>query len=320
MTTEKTLDFQKRKIFYRVFGEGPLVMLIHGVPFSGTLWWPVLTLPRRENNTQASLSKNSPLTAKFKFIIPDLPGSGASEIIDDMSMEGMAEVIKEILDAEASPKGRLSNTLPSLIEKVQSDSYISTSEVSDAVTPPPGEPEGAFLIGHSMGGYISLAFAEKYPDYLAGLGLFHSTAYPDNEERKTTRKKAIDSIKSNGVYEFLKTMIPNLFSPDSRENYAPIIAQFIEQTNNFSAEALVSYYEAMMQRPDRTSALTDLRIPMLIIAGKYDNAAPLNDLLKLCHLPEISYFHILSDSGHMGMIEEVEKSNQILNEYLTNLS
>jgi pimeloyl-ACP methyl ester carboxylesterase len=308
MTTEKTLDFQKRKIFYRVIGQGSLVMLLHGVPFNGTLF-----------QTQIERLRG------FKFIVPDLPGSGVSEMIDDLSLEGMAEVIKNILDAEASPtssKGRISNTHPSPSEKVQGDRNISTSEVSEWDTPPSGEQEGAgaVLIGHSMGGYIALAFAEKYPGYLAGLGLFHSTAYGDSEERKSTRLKAIETIKNNGARDFLKAMMPNLFSPGSRDKIPDTINQFIEQTNDFSADALVSYYKAMMQRPDRTSVLNNLKIPMLIVAGKYDNAAPLNDLLKLCHLPEISYFHILSESGHMGMIEEVDKSNYILNDYLTNVS
>jgi pimeloyl-ACP methyl ester carboxylesterase len=291
MTTEKILEFQKRKISYKVLGEGPVVILIHGMPFNGNLWMPLLTGPKQEDKTQAPPSEESSLPGKFKFIIPDLPGSGASEMIADMSMEGMAEVIKNIIDTESSK-----------------------------VSPVRRDLAGAILIGHSMGGYISLAFAEKYPEYLSGLGLFHSTAYADSEERKTNRKKAIESVKSNGTHDFLKTMIPNLFSPTSRDKIAHLIEQFIEQTNNFSQETLVSYHEAMMQRPDRTSVLKNLKIPMLLIAGKYDNAAPLNDLLKQCHLPEISYFHILSESGHMGMIEELGKSNDILNDYLINLS
>jgi pimeloyl-ACP methyl ester carboxylesterase len=318
MTTEKTLDFQKRKIFYRIIGEGPLVMLLHGVPFDGSLFRPLLALRQlaEENNTQPILSENSLLTSKFKFIVPDLPGSGSSEMIDDMSMEGMAEVIKAILDSEDE-----AYAAPTL--KDTNSAVTSNPEARAWVASPVGGSRmgaGCSLIGHSMGGYISLAFAEKYPDYLAGLGLFHSTAYPDSEERKSTRKKAIESIKHDGAQDFLKTMMPNLFSPDSRENAADTIQRFIAETNNFSDAALVSYYEAMMQRPDRTSVLKNLKIPILIIAGKYDNAAPLNDLLKQCHLPEISYFHILSESGHMGMIEEVRKSNQILNDYLTNLS
>ena len=322
MTAEKTLDFQKRKIFYRTVGEGDPVVLLHGLPFDGNLWMPVLTL-KANSKTQAPVADHSSLTEKFKFIIPDLPGSGASEMIDDMSMEGMAEVVKAILDKEhvlPIPWTGENGAHPSPNQPAKNKDEYSTSEVSEWVTPPLGEPEGAALIGHSIGGYVALAFAEKYPEYLKGLGLFHSTAYPDSEERRTNRKKAIESAKNNGVRSFLKTMIPNLFSPNSKEKMPNTIDEFIIRTNNFSADTFVSYYEAMMQRPDRTSVLKNLKIPMLIIAGKYDNAAPLNDLLKLCHLPEISYFHILSDSGHMGMIEEVEKSNQILNDYLINLS
>jgi pimeloyl-ACP methyl ester carboxylesterase len=298
MITEKTLDFQKRKIFYRIIGEGPLVMLLHGIPFEGNLW-----------KSQVETLQG------FKFIVPDLPGSGASELIDDMSMEGMAEVIKAIFDSEdeAIATPTLKDTNSGVTSNPEARAWVASSV---------GEIRmgAAVLVGHSMGGYISLAFAEKYPDYLAGLGLFHSTAYPDTDERKATRIKAIESIKNDGAESFLKTMMPNLFSPHSRANMASKIEQFVAQTNNFSGAALVSYYEAMMRRPDRTSVLRNLKIPMLMIAGKYDNAAPLNDLLNQCHLSEISYFHILSESGHMGMIEEVGKSNQILNDYLTNLS
>ena len=265
MPIEKILDLKKNKIFYRVIGEGPAVVLLHGIPADGDLW-------RNQSNE---------LTG-FKFIVPDLPGSGASEMIEDMSIEGMAEAIKLLLDAE----------------KISS----------------------ASMIGHSMGGYISLAFAEKYPGYLNGLGLFHSTAYPDNEEKKASRRKAIELIKEKGAYEFLKTSTPNLFSPISKEKIASKIEELIAKTNNFSSQALVSYYESMMLRPDRTTILKNLKTPMLFVAGKYDNVIPLNDSLKLCHLPELSYFHILAQSGHMGMIEELEKSKAILNDYLINLS
>ncbi len=265
MLTEKILSFQQRKIFYRVIGEGPAVVLVHGVPFDGNLW-----------NEQFN-SLNS-----FKLIIPDLPGSGASEEIDDMSMEGMAEVLKAILDEEK----------------------ISV----------------ASLIGHSVGGYISLAFAEKYPKYLCGFGLFHSTAYADSEEKKVSRLKTIDLIKSKGVSEFLKTSVPNLFSKPYKEKNTGIIEDFIKRSNNFSVQSLVSYQEAMRQRPDRIPVLKDLHIPVLFVAGKEDIVVPLNDLLEECHLPEKSYIHILTESGHMGMIEESEKSNLILNNYLLNLT
>jgi len=266
---EKEIIVAGRKIFYRVLGNGKPVVFIHGFGEYGEVW-----------KYQKHLMES--LTDKFKFIIPDLPGSGKSDMVEDMSIEGMAEVVKAILDHESI--------------------------------------KNCTVIGHSMGGYIALAFAEKYPEFLNGFGLFHSSAYPDTEEKKATRRKGIQFINEHGAFEFLKTANYNLFSQLSKDKMPGLIDEFISRSRNFKAEALVSYYEAMMQRPDRVASLKNLKIPVLFIAGKYDNAIPLNDILEQCHLPEISYFHILAESGHMGMMEESEKSNKILNDYLINLS
>jgi pimeloyl-ACP methyl ester carboxylesterase len=291
MPAEKNLNYNGHSIFYRVIGEGKPAVFIHGFGEDGNVWKEPSQTPPKEglSTAQSSIFGDSLLLSKFKFIIPDLPGSGKSEMIEDMSVEGMAEVIKNIVEAE-SPK-----------------------------VPPSGGFKGAF-IGHSMGGYIALAFAEKYPEYLNGFGLFHSTAYPDTEEKKVARQKGIEFIKEHGAFEFLKTANYNLFSQLSKDKMPELIDEFIRSLRNFTAKALVSYYEAMMKRPERTATLKNFQIPMLFIAGKYDNAIPLNDVLEQCHLPEISYFHILAESGHMGMIEESEKSNRILNDYLINLS
>ena len=131
------------------------------------------------------------LKDQFKLIVPDLPGSGESEMIDDMSMEGMAEVIKAIFDSEQN------------------------SQLSDTIEVPPSGG-GGVLIGHSMGGYITLAFVKKHSSLLRGFGLFHSTAFPDSDEKKQTRKKGIEFIRKHGAFEFLKSSTPNLFSPNSK--------------------------------------------------------------------------------------------------------
>ena len=97
------------------------------------------------------------------------------------------------------------------------------------------------------------------------------------------------------------------------------IAAFIDSLHNFSPAALVSYYEAMMQRPDRRKVLALSKVPVLFILGAYDVAIPLKDGLELCHLPEKSYIHILHQSGHMGMIEETKKAGIFLYEFLNSL-
>lgn len=218
------------------------------------------------------------LSGDFRLIVPDLPGTGLSEMVDDMSIEGMAEVVHEIMQQEK-------------IDRCP-------------------------VIGHSMGGYIMLALVEKYPNHVTGFGLFHSSAFADSEEKKANRQKGIDFIKEHGAPDFLKTMIPTLFSPKTKEENQALIDEQLAGIHNFSAAALVSYYQAMMARPDRTHILRESTVPVLFMIGKSDAAIPVEDSLKQCHLPGISYIHMLQDSGHMGMLEETEKTNTLLKEFL----
>ena len=258
----KKFIYQNKKIIYHTYGTGKPVMLIHGFGETHEIW-----------NNPVSFLKD-----KFHLIVPELPGSG-SDTIEDMSMEGMAEVMKEVLLQE-----KLSS-LP--------------------------------IIGHSMGGYILLALAEKYPELITALGLFHSTAYADSEEKKATRQKGIDFINRNGAFEFIKTSTPNLFSAGFRDKNPDFIGEYIATLNNFSPEALVKYYQSMMQRPDRTDVIRRTKVPVLMIMGKHDVAVPLNDGLKQCQLSEKVYIHILRQSGHLGMLEEPATTNCILEKFLT---
>lgn len=268
----KEILYQNKKIVYHVTGNGKPVILIHGFGEDSGVWSPLLTSPGRGGTEVSNLCDN------FKFIIPDLPGSGQSGMIDDMSMEGMAEVIHAIIHEE--------------------------------------NIESCPVIGHSMGGYITLALVEKYWNHISAFGLFHSSAYPDSEEKKVVRRKGIEFIRQNGAFEFLKTTTPNLFSPQTKDERPELIDEQVASLNNFLPAALVSYYEAMMQRPDRTEMLRKATVPVLFIMGEFDNAIPLQDGLKQCHLPEKSYIHILRKSGHMGMLEEKDRCNEVLEEFL----
>ncbi|HEX6846533.1 MAG TPA: alpha/beta hydrolase, partial [Chitinophagaceae bacterium] len=267
---ERSIIYLGKKIFYRSIGNGKPVMLVHGFGEDGNVWNPLLTSPKggEITGTQAAAIENTLLNKGFRFIIPDLPGSGKSEMIADMSMEGMAEALHSIIHEE--------------------------------------NIDECTVIGHSMGGYITLALVESYWNHVIAFGLFHSTAFPDTDEKKETRKKGIEFIKQHGAFEFLKTTTPNLFSPTTKEQNPDLVSSFIETLKDFKPAALIAYYNAMMARPDRTHILKNTKNPVLFIAGEHDNAIPLNDVLKQCHLPEKSYFHVLKKSGHMGMMEETE--------------
>jgi len=164
-----------------------------------------------------------------------------------------------------------------------------------------------------------LALAEKHPEILNGLGLFHSTAYADTEERRDVRRKAIETIQEKGAFEFIKNMLPNLFGPATKAKNPILIEEQIAVSNNFLGSSLVKYYKAMMERPDRTKVLKNCKVPMLFIFGKYDNAVSLKDGLEQCAVPDLAYIHILENSGHTGMREEAEKANEILKNYLKNI-
>ena len=264
----RQITFGNKKIFYRAEGNGDAVILLHGFAEDNRIW-----------NYQAEK-----LRERFYVIIPDLPGSGASEMLDgDASIEDYAEVIKAIADAEINKNERKTFT----------------------------------LIGHSMGGYITLAFAEKYPELLNSFGLFHSSAFADDEAKKDARRKGIEFIKENGPASFLKTTTPNLFSEKTKKNNNNLIDDLIDLSKNFSAETLIQYYGAMMKRPERISVLKSFSKPVLFIIGKEDAAIPPDASLKQCHLPRISTVYILETSGHMGMWEQPRTSLDFLLKFLT---
>lgn len=261
--TNKQLTIDNNQIFYRTSGTGNCVVLVHGFGEDGAIW----------KNQVADLEK------KYALIIPDLPGSGRSEMIADMSMEGMAAVIKAILQAESK--------------------------------------HTACVIGHSMGGYITLAFAEKYPSLLTGFGLFHSTAFADNDEKKATRRKGIAFIREHGAFAFLETATPKLFSEKTKNEKPELVTELLDSLRDFSADALIAYYEAMIQRPDRTAVLKNATVPVLFIIGSDDTAIPAQDMLQQSHLPRVAAIHLLQDTGHLGMLEKPGEATNHLSNFLS---
>ena len=229
------------------------------------------------------------LKEKFYVIAPDLPGSGKSEMLEGkITIEDYAEVLKAIADVETIDK--------------QKDQNAATS---------------CTLIGHSMGGYITLAFAEKYPELLDTFCLFHSTAFADDETKKEVRRRGIEFIKNNGAAAFLRASAPNLFSEKTKNENPELIEEFTDLSKGISPEALIQYYNAMIQRPDRTSVLKSFQRAILFIIGKHDTAVPLESSLQQCHLPAISHIHILQNSGHVGMWEEKDRASTLLLDFLT---
>lgn len=172
------------------------------------------------------------------------------------------------------------------------------------------------ILGHSMGGYITLAFAQLYPAKVKGFGLLHSSAFADNEERALKRKKGIEIIRNDGTEKFLKSVVPNLYCKSFREECPGIVNGHFRTAMKISGQTLITYYSAMLARPDRTSILRNAKVPVLFITGKEDAVVPLDDALAQASLAPTTFFHILDRSAHMGMLENPETFNAAVMEFL----
>ena len=219
-----------------------------------------------------------PLQQKFRTIALDLPGFGDNtSSTPDLSMEGMADFVKQQLEQLSVKK--------------------------------------CILIGHSMGGYVSMAFAERYSHLLSGLCLFHSSALPDTEEKKDNRNKTIEFVEKHGVEKFMQSFIEPLFYSENRDRLREEI-ELMKQIGTSTPQASVTGgLAAMRDRPDRTQVLVEAKFPVLFIFGKEDGAVPLDKALEQCHLPNNSMVYFLGHTAHMGMFERTYETRKALEKF-----
>lgn len=257
-------------------------IVVNGNSFSYSVWGkgtPVVLIHGFGEDSRIWQHQIDFLKNNYRLLVPDLRGSGASSNAATPALiELFAEDIKEMLDAEG-----ITNCT---------------------------------MLGHSMGGYITLAFAEKYKEYLNGFGLIHSSAFADSEEKKEARKKSIDFIQQNSATEFIKATLPNLFGETFKQQHPEAVAALIEQGKDFSAEALIHYYEAMIARPDRSAVLKNTTVPVLFFIGEKDKAVNPDDAILQSSFPAVSKVKIVPGIAHMGMWEATAELNKAVNEFL----
>jgi pimeloyl-ACP methyl ester carboxylesterase len=172
------------------------------------------------------------------------------------------------------------------------------------------------LIGHSLGGYVSLAFAKQFPFALKGLGLFHSSIYEDAPDKKENRTKLIDFIKSNGVKPFIKTFMPSLFYEKNRKNFEDLIEELTAAGEKTSPEMVIEYARAMRDRDSSVDFLKRFRKPVMFIIGEKDQSIPLKKSLDQAVVPINSHVLKLKDVGHMGMFENTADTLKFVQKFI----
>lgn len=216
------------------------------------------------------------LSASFHILCPDLPGFGDSPIGgDQISLEEVA---------------------------VQLEEWMEDNQIHDSI-----------VIGHSLGGYVALALLDLMGNRIKAVGLFHSTAFPDDKDKKGMRNRTITFLKKFGVEKFVTSFVPSLFPESRREELATEIDSAIKDARRSSLDGLIAYAGAMRDRKDRVEVLRNFAGPKLLIAGTEDGAVKIE--ASRAQQNAFSHYVELQGVGHMGMVEEREKTLEVVREF-----
>ena len=156
------------------------------------------------------------------------------------------------------------------------------------------------IVGHSMGGYVGLAFSKLFASSVKGLCLMNATALPDSEEKKINRDRAIKAVKQNHK-TFVRIAIPMLFSEENRAILTKEINQITTEALRISPQGITASLEGMKIREDLTSVYKNTNFPIQLIIGKQDPALAYSSLIdqtKNTHV-QVTEF----PDGHMSHIE-----------------
>ena len=159
------------------------------------------------------------------------------------------------------------------------------------------------IVGHSLGGYVTLALAEADPGVLSGMCLFHSTALADSTEKKDSRNKVLEFIEKQGVEAFTSNFVGQLYA-DPKHASASKVRTIAVQS---SKETVVGYTKAMRDRKDRTRVLQNFPAPILFLAGEKDQAIPAHSIKEQALECKDAEVVLLHDVAHMGMFEAEEE-------------
>jgi pimeloyl-ACP methyl ester carboxylesterase len=215
---------------------------------------------------------------EYQTIRVDLPGLGKSDPVEGVTIEFMAKAVLAVL------------------EELRVEKFI--------------------LVGHSMGGYVSLEIGKIAGDRIIGLGLFHSHPFADTDDKKESRDKAINFIESHGHQLFVKQFIPNLFAVDFAKSNTFLVDKMIHRASRYTQEGIIGALNAMKNRSDNASVLKDFPAPVLFIIGELDEAIPYDISIEQTHLPAIADIHILPKVGHMGMFRAKKETQGIVRRFV----
>lgn len=227
-------------------------------------------------------SFSTKLSETFRVISVDLPGHGESDIFSEVhTMEFMAGVLSELLG------------------------YL--------------EIEKVFLAGHSLGGYVTLAFTEFFPAKLSGYCLFHSQPFADTPEALDKREREIKFVKAGKKDLMYPDNVSKMFAASNLEKFKEALVRSKQIASELPAEGIVSVLRGMISRPSRLSVMEAGKVPCLWVLGSMDNYINCEKIVSMVKLPQNARLVILENSGHMGFVEEEDLSLKVITDFVSKI-
>ncbi len=170
------------------------------------------------------------------------------------------------------------------------------------------------LAGHSMGGYVALAFAKAYPQALRGLVLVGTKAGADTTEGATARRATVEKVRADGISVVVDAMAPKMLSAGTTNT--AMVAAVRGFMASSKSEGVIGALLGMAERPDARAWLSEIRVPTLVMAGTEDTIIPPSESEAMAKAIPGAQLQLIPKAGHLVAFEQADAFNQALNDWL----
>lgn len=178
------------------------------------------------------------------------------------------------------------------------------------------EIEKAIIGGLSMGGYVLFNFYSRFPQKFAGIILADTNCGADTDEKRTARFDLIEKIETDGAQALIENMLPNLISDFTRQNHPALFEKLEAEFSEVNPQAAIAALRGMAQRADHCGLLESISVPTLLIFGEHDKVTNLETAEKMRGKIQNSELVKIENSGHYSNLEQPEKFNRALREFI----
>ena len=179
--------------------------------------------------------------------------------------------------------------------------------------------EKAILMGLSMGGYVLFNFYRIFPDKVSALILCDTNSAADTDEKRESRFDLIENIETNGSEALINEMLPNLISPNTKQNNPELITEIEQMFREANPNSAIAALRGMAERRDHTEVLSNIQVPTLLIFGKNDQITNTEIAKKMHDSIPFSQMAIIREAGHYSNLEQPEQFNSAVLSFINNL-